>query len=267
MSGDLFGRSVALSGDYVLIGAEGADSAVGSAYVFERNSNAVWIETARLVALDRAGGDGFSRSVSLSGRHAVIGAFGDDDKGDFSGSTYIFERDDTTGTWEQETKLLASDGMSDDFFGTSVFILGDRIVIGALRGGDSGIQSGAAYIFERDPGTGSWKENVKLLPSDGAAGDLFGQSVSLSGNLIAIGAQQHGDLGRRSGVAYIFDVNEPPTTIAGPDQAIHAGDTVSLDGSGSFDDNTTSANLTNKVRLCEQSEPQSEPFVGQARWL
>jgi len=90
--GDIFGYSVALSGDTAVIGAyyvddNGTDS--GSAYSFRFNGS-TWVQEAKLLASDGAAGDYFCFSVAISGDTAVIGAYGDDDKGSRSGSAYIF---------------------------------------------------------------------------------------------------------------------------------------------------------------------------------
>ena len=84
---------------------------------------------------------------SISGDVAVVGAYGDDDNGSYSGSAYIFRREGNT--WTQEAKLTASDGAASDYFGRSVSISGDFVVVGAYRDDDNGGYSGSAYIFRR----------------------------------------------------------------------------------------------------------------------
>ena len=102
-------------------------------------------------------------------------------------------------TWLQRQKLLASDGAAVDFFGCSDSIRGDYAIAGADYDDDKGANSGSAYIFRWD-GT-AWVQQQKLLASDGAAGDCFGGSVSISGDLAIVGA--YGDDSDR-GSAYIF---------------------------------------------------------------
>ncbi|MEA1966066.1 MAG: FG-GAP repeat protein, partial [Euryarchaeota archaeon] len=84
-----------------------------------------------------------------------------------------------------EVKLTASDGAAGDFFGYSVAISGDYAVVGAREDDDAGSASGSAYIFKRD-GT-VWTEQAKITASDGAAGDLFGMSVAISGDYAVVG--------------------------------------------------------------------------------
>jgi hypothetical protein len=199
---DFFGCSVSISGDYAVVGAyynddNGTDS--GSAYIFKRDGT-TWSQQAKLTASDGAAGDGFGWSVSISGDYAFIGANLDDDKGDASGSAYIFKRDGTT--WSQQAKLTAYDGAAGDVFGCSVSISGDYAIVGAYGDGDKGSVSGSAYIFRRD-GT-SWVLQQKLLASDGAAGDVFGCSVSISSDCAIVGAYSDDDKGNNSGSAYVF---------------------------------------------------------------
>jgi hypothetical protein len=217
---DKFGYSVFLSDDTALIGAiedddNGVDS--GSAYVFTFTGT-TWIQEAKLLASDGSAEDHFGYSVSLSGNTALIAAALDDDKGDYSGSVYVFTR---TGTiWTQQAKLLASDGTAWDYFGWSVSLAGDSALIGAPSDDDNGESSGSAYVFSR---TGTiWSLQAKLLASDGTAWDCFGRSVSLSSDTALIGAPFH-DNGMDSGSTYIFT----RTGSTWMQQAkIHASDSV-----------------------------------------
>jgi len=159
-----------------------------------------WLERQKLLAPDGADGDWFGYSVSISGDYAIVGAYGDDDKGSNSGSAYIFKRDGTS--WSQQQKLTAPDGAAGDLFGYSVSISGDYAIVGAFYDDDKGSNSGSSYIFKRD-GTG-WSQQTKLLASDGAANDHFGESVSISGDYAIVGAEGDDDKGSNSGSAYIF---------------------------------------------------------------
>jgi hypothetical protein len=201
---DYFGYTVAISGDYAVVGAcqdDDAGSYSGSAYIFKRNGTA-WTEQAKITASDGAEDDFFGESVAISGDYAVVGAFWDDDAGWGSGSAYIFKRDGTA--WTEQAKITASDGAIADYFGYSVAISGDYAVVGAYQDGDTGPYSGSAYIFKRD-GT-AWTEQAKITASDGAAGDYFGWSVAISGDCAVVGANCDDDAGSDSGSAYIYDI-------------------------------------------------------------
>ncbi len=198
-SDDGFGVSVSLYGDTALIGADGGRSATGnsgSAYVFVRTAG-VWSQQQKLNASDATADDKFGRSVALFGDTAFIGASGDDDNGDSSGSAYAFVL--SNGVWVQQQKLLASDGAASDLFGYSMALTADTVLIGAyLDGGNTG----SAYVFTQTAGV--WTEQQKLLASDGSSGDLFGFDVALSGDTALIGAFNDRDNGFASGSAYIF---------------------------------------------------------------
>ena len=175
-----------------------------------------YLQRAKLTATDGAAGDSFGASVSIDGDTMVVGAYGDDDKGyNSSGSAYVFTRDTAGGLasgWTQVAKLTADDGAASDFFGWSVSIDGDTVVIGAYEDDDpvKGTNSGSAYVFTRDTAgnlASNWTQFVKLTAGDGAAGDKFGESVSIDGNTMVIAA-----LGDDAyiGSAYVFSIHFPP---------------------------------------------------------
>jgi len=208
---DIFGLSVAISGDTVVVGAEHHDDlgfASGAAYIFERHLGGLdnWGQIAELTASDGEKDDRFGRGVAISGDTVVIGASGDD-VGTSSGSAYIFERHfGGPNSWGQVAKINASNGVGIMGFGSVTKISGDTIVVGASRDGELGDDSGAAYVFQRDAtNPSSWGQVAKLLASDGASHDGFGGSVAISGDTVVVGAMYDDDIGPESGSAYIFE--------------------------------------------------------------
>ena len=205
-AGDVFGISIAFSGDTIVIGADLNDEKAldsGAAYVFTRSGN-TWSQQAKLTAADGAETDIFGVRVALSGDTALISARRDDDevRGIDSGSAYVFTRSGST--WSQQAKLTATDGSANDRFGRSVALSGDTAVIGAIFQDDKGDNSGSAYLFTRSGST--WSQQAKLTAADGEAGDVFGWSVALSGDTAVIGAARDDDNGDESGSAYLFDI-------------------------------------------------------------
>jgi len=197
---DYFGSSVCISGDDVIVGAYNAGVTYttpkyGAAYVFTR-SGTTWTQQSKLEASVQAHGDRFGQSVGISGDYAIVGANYVDSK---KGAAYAFNRSGTT--WTQQTKMVASDAAVDDEFGFSVGISGDRAFVGAPYDDDGGVKSGSAYQFVRS-GT-SWSQNAKWLASDDAAGDYYGNSVSISNDYAFVGAPYDVDRGS----AYIFGLN------------------------------------------------------------
>ena len=142
-----FGYHTSISGDYAIIGDSGNDDAgsnSGAAYIFVRSGTS-WTLQAKRTASDAVAGESFGVSVSISGDYVIIGASNDDDAGDKSGSAYIFVRDGSS--WTEQVKLTASDAAAEDYFGSSVSISGDTIIVGAFGDDDAGSRSGSAYIF------------------------------------------------------------------------------------------------------------------------
>jgi hypothetical protein len=203
---DLFGHSVAISGDTIVIGAFGDNtplgSDTGSAYVYTR-SGSTWTLQQFLTAADGADGDNLGYSVGIVGDTVVAGAYQDDTPaGTDAGSAYIFTRSGTV--WTQQQKLTASDGAEVDAFGISVAISGNTVVVGAFFDDTPrGESAGSAYVYTRS-GT-VWSEQQHLTASDGASIDVFGYSVAISGNTIVVGAVA-GDTasGTNTGSAYVY---------------------------------------------------------------
>jgi hypothetical protein len=148
---DLFGHSVAIWDDTVIVGALGDDYR-GSAYLFARNQGGAehWGQIKKLTASDGAALDQFGYSVAIWGDTVVVGADGDDIGSNAGqGSAYLFVRNQGgTNNWGQIIKLTASDGAADDWFGHSVAIWGNTVVVGAAYddiGSSTG--QGSAYVF------------------------------------------------------------------------------------------------------------------------
>lgn len=187
-TGDHFGWSVSMSSDgtRAVVGAPLDDTAggadAGSARVFVR-SGVVWTEEATLVAGDGQRWDNLGSSVSLSGdgSRALVGANNDDHPTgrEDVGSARVFVRSGPS--WAEEATLLAERGLGGDDFGSSVSLAGDgsRALVGAPRDDTaSGIDAGSARVFVRSGA--SWAEETMLLAADGASGEFFGCSVSLT---------------------------------------------------------------------------------------
>ncbi len=159
-------------------------------------STATPVET-KLTAPDAVRGDEFGRAVAVQGNVAVVGA---PNVGFGSGAAYVFER--TTTGWQLNQKLSVPD-MSASFFGASVAIDGDRIVVGAPGDLNVDVGAGAAYVFVRT--FTKWTPEAKLIGSENSAFDSFGISVAIKGNRIVCGAYGNSDLNQTEvGSAYVF---------------------------------------------------------------
>lgn len=253
---DLFGGSVAISGNYIIVGAHNHDYGLGGvgtgflwnqgiAYVFER-SGGVWTEVEKLQATIQKAWDRFGYAVDIDSTVAVVGVWAEDES-EFggaslmnSGGAYIFERD-LSGNWIQEQKLDASDRTTGDHFGRSVALDGDYLVIGAEQediDGDGGFgdtlsNAGAAYIFLKGGG-GTWTEIQKIAASDRNDLDLFGDDVAISGTTILVGSWQQdldADGGAEledAGAAYFYSAIVCEEIVSEQDITICEGETYTI---------------------------------------
>ena len=202
---DEFGHSVAIDGDLAIVGdyrneAKGQDA--GAAYVYERQSDGTWIEQTQLLASDGRLTDQFGWAVALDGNRVIVGA-PSSQRGRPTGAAYIYERQNN-GAWQEQAKLLASNGETGDQFGSSVAIDGSRVVIGAPQSKAAMLNvAGAAYVYDRQS-NGTWTEQAQLLASDPSTGDRFGNSVALAGDRIMVGAPGDDNQGSNAGAAYLF---------------------------------------------------------------
>lgn len=200
---DTYGSSVAMNERFAFIGAPLDDangSQSGAVYVFERTDNR-WILQSKLLPHDGTIDHYFGATLSMAGNRLAVGARSDTENGFNAGAVYIFKF--LTGEWIEEAKIIANDGSAGDGFGVSQALFNNVLIVGANATDQNGSESGAAYIFEY--AAGKWVQTAKLAPGDGAAGDKFGHSVSISGDMAIIGAPR-ADIGNHfdQGAAYIF---------------------------------------------------------------
>jgi putative methionine-R-sulfoxide reductase with GAF domain len=201
-AGSRFGYSIAVNGDLTVVGTPMTDNpandtySIGHAYVFESSTGHL---VATLENPAPATSEFFGCSVAISGHTAVVGALYDDAGADDAGSAYVF--DVTTGNL---VATLANPAPSaDDYFGCSVAISGDTVVVGAYGDDVSTTDAGAAYVFNAT--TGSLIHT--LTNPTPANDDRFGYSVSLSGSIAIVGAYNDDTLATNSGAAYVFDTS------------------------------------------------------------
>ncbi|EJK60511.1 hypothetical protein THAOC_19115, partial [Thalassiosira oceanica] len=169
----------------------------GSAYVFVR-SGEKWTHQAKLLAPDGAAGDNFGKSVAIYEDTMVVGAYRDDGNGDESGSAHVFARSEEE--WRYQAKLLAPDGSAYEYFGYSVAIYEDTIVVGAPWDYVNGYDRGSAHVLVHSGG--EWSHQAKLLAPNGA----FGWNIAIYGDTIVAGAPRDDDNGIDSGSVHVFVV-------------------------------------------------------------
>jgi hypothetical protein len=237
-AGAMFGSSVAISGDYAIVGAPLAGGG-GVAYIFLR-SGSTWVQQQQLVISDGPGEHRVGCSVAIDGDYAIVGARWENydamggNSASNAGCAYIFMR--SGNVWIQQQKIVASDRAANDEFGWSVAISGDHAIVGAHQedhdatGSSEFSSAGSAYIFVRSGDV--WTQQQKIVASDRNTDDEFGGSVAISGDLAIVGARfedndaSGGAYLNSAGSAYIFersgDVWTQQEKIAASDRA--AGD-------------------------------------------
>lgn len=203
-SGDEFGNSVGISGDYLIGGSEYHDGAAGSntgaAYVFERGGDGKWREAQELMPHDSRSQHNFGEYVAIEGPVAVIGCRFDADLGNKAGAAYVFERG-ADGVWRETAKLIGSGAKRNDLSADTVAIGGGRIVMSSYRSDASGPHSGSAYLFEKVGGT--WAQVAQLVALDGA-GELS-RGVAIDGDRVVLGARLDSTKGTSAGAGYVFE--------------------------------------------------------------
>lgn len=225
-----FGRSVAISGNFILIGApsyEISQGLFGAAYLYGKNVGGIdnWGLIKQITAPQ---GGAFGYSVSIDQNELIIGAFAYlDNVNGATGRAYIYSRDHGgIDNWGLIQSLVASDNASNDYFGFAVSIHGDNALVGAKYNDDLGNRSGSAYIFYRNQGgSNNWGETIKLVPSDGEEDDEFGASLSIFNDVVAVGSRTNTD----SGSVYVYEQDPVNTSNWLYVKKIKASDGSNLD--------------------------------------
>lgn len=233
-AGAAFGQSVSVSVETAIIGAPfhdvGVNANAGEACIFQKDfdTSGEWGEVKILKDGTGAENDKFGTSVAISGDIAIVGAPEDNHGGSNLGTVFVFYRDEGgIDNWGEVTSITASDGDPNDEFGYSVSISGDIAIVGAPYVGND---VGAAYVFYRDEGgTDNWGEVAIVSADDGANGDVFGWTVSISGDYAVVGAPLDDDTANVSGSAYVFYRHEGGNNDWGQVAKLTASDAAECD--------------------------------------
>jgi hypothetical protein len=205
-TGDLLGKSIAISGDYMVVGVWGAESYKGYALIFKKESG-VWTQKVKLQPGDLATDDRFGWSVSIDGDVAIVGAYhSDNESKSDTGAAYIFRRNGEA--WDQKAKLISDATEVDQYFGHSVIIKGTLAFIGCYEDAYA-TDAGAVYIFENS-GNDTWTKVAKLVSPESvsdAAGDVFGAYTALNetGDVLVVAAIRASNGAATTGAVYVYD--------------------------------------------------------------
>lgn len=208
--GGLTGIAAALFGGRALLGADLAivlpNRAQGAVRAWV-GAGASWSPAARLDRGDGAAGEFFGFALAVDGAQAAVGAFLDDTPtgGDDAGSVGVFARGE--GGWQRTQRLLAPDGAAEDWFGRSVALAGDWLVVGAPRditGAVALADTGSVSVFRRSGG--AWTFACQLVPADGNGDDNFGFALAFDGVRLLVAAPGRDDGAIDRGAAYAWTV-------------------------------------------------------------
>lgn len=190
VSGDEFGRSVAIDGDFLVVGAMFKNSndkaQTGAAYIFKFDGS-TWVEYQKIVPAEGESYDWFGGAADIEDTVMVVGAHtANVQESSNAGTVHVYYFNGST--WYEDQELYASDHGTQNWFGISLDLNGKDLIIGST-GDDIELNDdqGSAYVFRYED---SWSEVQKLTASDGEESDDFGRSVSISGNTILIGSPE-----------------------------------------------------------------------------
>ena len=235
MTSASFGAAVAIHSDQALVGAPdpGIFDATGTVHGFEK-SGSFWLDRGSIKPLTSIPDDRFGAALASESQRAIVGAPGQSALS-VDGAAYIFER--TGSVWSEFARLEPALIAARDAFGTSVAILGNRVLVGAP--GNQLTHSGRAFVFERNPLDGTWSEVAELLPTGGLPFDGFGSAVALGLDRAVIGAPNGTGPGPgppQTGTVHVFELTGgswlETSVLRPPDgkQGDSFGSVVSLDG-------------------------------------
>lgn len=223
-AGDNFGKAVSIDNDIIVVGARVEDEiafATGAAYIFQRDQNGLnsWGEVSKIKASDAQSNDRFGASVSVSNGVIAIGANYEDSGGSNAGAVYLFSKETnlTNPSFGQLSKITASDGEQQAYYGTAVSISGNIMAVGT--------EHKSVYIYYRDESAPSgWSEIRKLIGPSSYHNDYFGESVSVSGNILVVGAAYDRQIEDGAGAAYIYQRDQGGVNNWGLVKTIFASD-------------------------------------------
>lgn len=291
---DLFGASVALYNNTLVIGVPGESSSVGGVYVYTR-SGTTWTQVAHLTPANSSGAQAFGNAVAIYDTKLVVGSYNEASSSatqntaspttntamSNAGAAYVYEY--SASTWTMTAFLKAANVASGSYFGASVAISSDKIVVGATSessnqttitngsgasSNTAAVGAGAAYVYTLSSGT--WSETAYLKPSNNVANNGFGNAVAISGYKIVVGASQEGSnqstvtngTGASSdtstgsaGAAYVFNLGEgnwhqeaylkPPNPFGGGNFGYNVAISGNYIVSGSVGDSSNQTTIDN----------------------
>ena len=186
-----YGYSVSIDGDYVLVGAPNENSSKGAAFIYQRTGTNSWGNRQVISHSDGSSSDNFGLCVSLDGDYAALGTLTD--------TVYVYKKGSSGWSNPSETSIDSTES-STEYFGRALSLDGDTLAVGAY-----GYNSqGQVYVYERT-GDNTWGNRAVISAPDPSSNELFGRSVALDGDYLAVGDTKYNNGSvEEQGAAFVF---------------------------------------------------------------
>jgi hypothetical protein len=264
----VFGKSVAVSGNQILVGAYLANNdgkmTAGALYSFQKQGK-TWIQSQKIQPYDLHSEDCFGCAIALEGSTALVGAYNSINLLRHStGAVYVFQENE--GIWQDQQKLQPKDLHKGDSFGSAVAMSGEFAAVGAYLAQGTGM----VYLFRRQNGV--WQECQTLHPPQLKAGDCFGYSVALVGDILLVGAKNKAYRHKiGAGAVYVFQFKDSqwqwiqtlqPSDLRGYE---HFGHSVTINGNlamvGADQGNSPHQTHTGAVYTFQRQDDLWQPYL------
>ncbi|MEM7736137.1 MAG: hypothetical protein AAF267_10135 [Deinococcota bacterium] len=248
-AGDAFGERLAAAGNVLAVSSFREDDGLGRVYLYQTNGNTYTArETLRPAKIEIT--DFFGRSLALSSTTLAVGAVFDDDVARNAGAVYVFE--ETAGSFQQTTKLTASNGAETDRFGEAVVLSGDLLLVSAIGNGDN---TGSVYLFQNIGG--DWQEIDQFTPADAISGDLFGRVMVMAGSTALVATT---NTNGNAGAVYVLNVTAAgiiqvsKLTAPTPTADARYGNSLALSGNTAIIGDSTTSYVVDLATLTQTPE-------------
>lgn len=210
MIGDNFGNSVDIYNDIIAIGAYnddiGTQTNQGSAYLFQRNTNGTWSQLKKVFSSNGQSNDNFGQAVAINNDYLVVGAPSSDVGASTNqGTVYVYYRNSSTSSWNEEHKINILNGQSNQYIGGSLCVEGNNILFGGRNDSKSSNNLGVAYYYSLKGG--EWTYIKQFLEPSGGNNYGFGSSISISNSNVIIGAGANSNVNVAQGAIYFSPLN------------------------------------------------------------
>jgi hypothetical protein len=209
-----YGLQVSLYGKQLAVGISDDNlngPRSGSVITYDLDENGIWGNEQKLTPSDGFAEALFGTDVFMNESYLVVSSPVSYTVSSSEAAVYIYEKDVQLGNWTNEFKINPPQITDPFYFGSSISMWGDKLLIADELNGVNGSSSGAVFLYEKDS-NGTWDFEHEILASDGSSSDSFGGAVSIWGSEIVIGAPGFMDSSLGTGVTYFGDLDSYTST-------------------------------------------------------